>query len=130
MEPTELAHYERLLKALEKDLLAKATLRIEPNRTDDAAIGEDEDEQPLNEMLQSIASSRNRNTSLVLKRITRALRKARQAPEDFGLCEECEEDIEEGRLKAMPYAELCVDCQSKRDPRGGSKTRRNPFEFV
>ncbi|MGI5861625.1 MAG: TraR/DksA family transcriptional regulator [Myxococcales bacterium] len=129
MEPTELAHYERLLKALEKDILAKGAQRIEPNRSDEAAVGEDEDEQPLNEMLQSIASSRNRNMSLVLKRIARALKKVRETPDEFGLCEECEEDIEQGRLKAMPYAELCVDCQSKRDPRGRPQTRRSPFEF-
>mgnify|MGYP000956880684 CR=1 FL=1 len=130
MKPTELAHYERLLKSLEEEIRTKGARRIEPNRNDDASAGADEDEQPLNEMLQSIASSRNRNMSLVLKRIARTLQKIRQTPEEFGLCEECEEDIEEGRLKAMPYAELCVDCQSKRDPRGGRQTRRNPFEFV
>jgi DnaK suppressor protein len=130
MTPSDLAHYERLLQALQRELLKKGPQRIEPNRTDDAQVGEDEDEQPLNEMLQSIASSRNRNSDVLLKLTRKALSKLSQSPDDFGLCEECEEEIEQGRLKAMPYAELCLDCQSKRDRRPAAPTRRNPFEFT
>lgn len=29
----------------------------------------------------------------------------------YGLCEECEEEISENRLKAMPTATLCIDCK-------------------
>lgn len=129
MTPSELETYERLLQALLRDVLKKGPQRIEPNRTDDAKIGQDEDEQPLNEMLQAIASSRNRNSEVVLQRARRALAKLHNSPDEFGLCESCEENIEEGRLKAMPYAELCVECQSKRDPRGPT-TRRAVTEFL
>lgn len=129
MTPSEIETFERLLLALQRDILKKGTQRIEPNRTDDAKVGGDEDEQPLNEMLQSIASSRNRNNEAVLARVRRALAKLQKNPDDFGLCESCEEEIEAGRLKAMPYSELCVDCQSKRDPRGPT-TRRALTEYL
>ncbi len=33
----------------------------------------------------------------------------------YGLCEDCEERIEEGRLLAMPFARVCVDCKSKHE---------------
>lgn len=33
----------------------------------------------------------------------------------FGLCEECKSPITKARLKAVPYARLCVKCQSKRE---------------
>lgn len=46
----------RALQALVSDVAAKATRRIAPNRTDETKVGGDEDEQPLNEMLQAIAS--------------------------------------------------------------------------
>ena len=39
-----------------RELTGKTIAKIEPNRTDDAKVGGDEDEQPLNEMLQAIAS--------------------------------------------------------------------------
>ena len=32
---------------------------------------------------------------------------------NYGVCQECGEQIGAGRLKAMPLANYCVDCQSK-----------------
>jgi DnaK suppressor protein len=33
----------------------------------------------------------------------------------YGICESCEVDIAEGRLEAMPFTRLCVNCQSERE---------------
>lgn len=129
MTKSELAAYRRRLMALQNELMGKGAQKIEPNRTDDAAVGLDEDAQPLNEMLQSIASSRNKNANGALERIARALRKLKESPDDYGLCEACDEEIGEGRLTAMPFAELCVDCQQKRDGPKGPATRRSLWEF-
>ena len=35
----------------------------------------------------------------------------------FGICEDCKITIAKSRLKAVPYARLCVKCQEKRDKR-------------
>lgn len=32
---------------------------------------------------------------------------------DYGICEECEEAISEKRLMLMPFARMCVRCQSE-----------------
>ena len=123
-------------KALEKRLLAliaelsgKTPARIEPNRTSDEQSGGDEDAQPLNEMMQAIASNRNRTQGGVLVKAQKALGKLRDAPDEFGLCEECEEEIAMPRLTAMPYAELCVDCQASRDGNKGPATRRKLTDY-
>lgn len=128
MTTDELRHFRNALTALRDELLGKGRAKIEPNRKDDAEVGEDEDEQPLNEMLNSIASNRNRNATATLARVDKALKKLREQPDEFGLCEDCGDEVAEPRLKAMPYAELCVECQSKRDPRG-PQTRRNLYDF-
>jgi len=107
----------RALLALVDEVSSKGRRRIAPNRTDEARVGGDEDEQPLNEMLQAIASDRNRASGDVLGRAQRALERLERAPDEAGTCEECGEDIAWGRLKAMPYAELCVACQGKLDRR-------------
>lgn len=31
---------------------------------------------------------------------------------EYGICEDCEEEIPIGRLKAMPFARLCVKCKA------------------
>ncbi|MCX5708914.1 MAG: TraR/DksA family transcriptional regulator [Candidatus Omnitrophica bacterium] len=33
----------------------------------------------------------------------------------FGVCEECKTVLTKARLKALPYARLCLDCQQKRE---------------
>ena len=35
----------------------------------------------------------------------------------YGLCVDCGSEIDAARLKAIPYAALCLKCQSKRDQR-------------
>src|SRR5512142_910450 len=113
MTPAQLKKHQQLLTDLRASLLSKGPAKIEPNRTDETKVGGDEDEQPLNEMLQAIASERNRASGDVLGRAQRALEKLDRAPDEAGACQECGEDIPWGRLKAMPYAELCVGCQGK-----------------
>ena len=33
----------------------------------------------------------------------------------YGICEECEESIEERRLEALPWVKLCITCQSRKE---------------
>src|ERR1700690_1711692 len=39
----------------------------------------------------------------------------------YGLCLKCEEEIAGKRLKAIPWAELCIRCQEMADRLAGSK---------
>ena len=119
-----------LLLGLHGELTGKTPLKIEPNRTDDARVGGDEDEQPLNEMMQAIASSRNRNMDGVLKRVLKALGKLRNDPDSYGECEDCGDELPYGRLKAMPYVEFCVECQGKKDKPKGGPTRKKLTDYT
>jgi DnaK suppressor protein len=44
----------------------------------------------------------------------------------YGLCEDCEEPMPRKRLDAIPWAPLCVACQSKAETMGGAS--RASFE--
>jgi len=129
MTPAQRSQLKTALQALEAQLQGKGPRKVEPNRTGEAEVGGDEDEQPLNEMLQSIASNRNRSDAATLVLVRRALEKLSADPDAFGECEECGDEIPLGRLKAMPYAELCVSCQAKRDPRT-LPTRKKLTDYV
>ena len=61
-------HRQRLLD-LKAEILAEGDIDLPPGRQDVTAVGSDEDAQPLTEMSQAIASSRNRNRSAVLARV-------------------------------------------------------------
>lgn len=39
----------------------------------------------------------------------------------YGICLECEEEIAPKRLKAIPWAELCINCQERADESGSQR---------
>lgn len=129
MDPAVLKRYRQKLLDLKAEIIAEGDIEIEPGRKDPAAVGSDEDEQPLAEMSQTIASSRNRSRSDVLIRVGAALTRIDGDPESFGLCSECEEPISEKRLQLMPYVELCVECQQAKDGPSKSGPRRHLRDF-
>ncbi|GAB7025058.1 RNA polymerase-binding protein DksA [Geotalea toluenoxydans] len=47
------------------------------------------------------------------RKLINKIKEALQRIEDgtFGICEVCEEDISEARLKARPVTTLCIDCK-------------------
>ena len=129
MDQAALKRYRQKLHDLKTEILAEGDIEIEPGRKDPAAVGSDEDEQPLAEMSQAIASSRNRSRADVLARVGVALSRIEEDPESFGLCTECDEPISEKRLQLMPYVELCVECQQAQDGPRSSGSRRHLRDF-
>jgi len=128
-KPTALeAHRQRLL-AKKSEILSEGDVAIEPGRKDPTKVGTDDDEAPLTEMAQVIASKRNRSRGDELAKVMAALKRLDEEPEMFGLCVECEEPISPRRLELLPYAELCVDCQSGEDAPKGPSTRRHLRDF-
>jgi DnaK suppressor protein len=130
MTPKQRENHRKTLERLRAEVLQVAPAQIEPNRKDPATTGvADEDAQALSEMMQVLASKRNEGKAALLRQIDHALTKLVDAPDDFGLCEECEEEISPKRLAAVPYATLCVACQGKRDPKlGGTRKKLTDYK--
>lgn len=129
MNAKKLAAHKETLEKLRKEALGKAPVRLEPNRKDDTDVGvADEDAQALSEMMQVLGSQRNKGQAELVARIDRALRKIELQPDEFGLCDECGDEIKPRRLEVMPYATLCTDCQGARDPRRGA-SRKSLTDF-
>jgi DnaK suppressor protein len=110
------------------EILSQGDVGIEPNRTNPAQVGGDEDEQALSEMHQVIASRRNRVRTGDLGRILAALKRLDEHPDEFGLCSECGEPIGK-RLEVLPFVELCVECQQARDGSPKGPNRRHLRDF-
>lgn len=124
----DLARLRKALVEMRADIVREGDIEIEPVRRDPGDVGGDEDEQPLAEMSQVIASKRNRARKETLGRIDAALRRLETDPDMVGLCTECEEPIGK-RLVLVPYAELCVGCQQLADGATKPRGRRNLLDF-
>ncbi len=74
--------------------------------------------EPSGDIYDQASSERDRELGLLLgdrereklRNIDEALLKIEEG--EYGICEECEEEIPIGRLKVMPFAHYCVKCKS------------------
>jgi DnaK suppressor protein len=108
---------ERLDEIKEILLKMKAETLKEINKslksTSDAPSGE-----PSGDIYDQASSERDRELGLLLgdrereklRNIDEALLKFEEG--EYGICEECGDDIPLGRLKVMPFARYCVRCKS------------------
>jgi DnaK suppressor protein len=53
----------------------------------------------------------HQNAKQLLTQVTDALERFEQGT--YGLCERCGSEIDPARLKALPYATLCLHCQQR-----------------
>lgn len=65
-----------------------------------------------------------------LKDIEAALERIEK--EEYGICQRCEEEISQKRLKALPWAAYCIHCQERidRERRHQSRDAARDTEFV
>lgn len=112
------------LLAIRSEILSEGDVAIEPARKDTTDLVGDQDADPLTEMNQVIASKRNRSRTDVLTRVMSALKRLEDSPGEFGACGDCGDPIGR-RLEAMPYVELCLECQDTLDgkPTKGGRRR-------
>jgi RNA polymerase-binding transcription factor DksA len=47
--------------------------------------------------------------------VNEALRRLYKAPDEFGKCQECGNEISFERLDALPHARLCIKCKAKEE---------------
>lgn len=57
--------------------------------------------------------SLERNVKDLLQRVEMALKSLEKGT--FGICRRCGKEIDPARLKALPYADLCIDCKRKEE---------------
>ena len=73
----------------------------------------DEVDQTASELEQSMRLRLRNREALFLKKIEEALTRIKE--DRFGLCAECNEEIELKRLEARPTATFCVHCKEEKE---------------
>jgi DnaK suppressor protein len=101
-----------ILEKLKEDTLREIRKSVKNGTEAVAAI------EPGGDIYDQASSERDRELGLLLgdrerekiHNIDEALLRIDDG--DYGICEECDEDIPLGRLKAMPFTRHCVKCKS------------------
>lgn len=127
MDKKRLQSLRELLKHLRNETLAR--VRDYRREQDDAATPPPGDELDMARSLAEVETEASliERAEYRLKAIDAALARLEQGR--YGECEDCGLDIPLERLRALPFATRCVDCQGKRN-RGigvGEGTIDEPF---
>lgn len=64
--------------------------------------------------------------SVLVRRLRAAIERINDG--SYGLCLECEDEIASKRLKAIPWAELCIGCQERADNMTSNRERMPPLQ--
>jgi len=69
----------------------------------------DAEEQSVDEFVQEVDLALMQMKTDTLRKIDQAIQRLEQGK--YGRCEECDQEIAAARLRALPFAVLCRDCQ-------------------
>lgn len=115
MIPTEINKFRKVLEAtvIEFDQVTRRrdAIRIEP-AADELERGLQAGEREFAMQYLEVGCINVREARAALQRIQEGT---------YGICLECEDEIEEKRLAAIPYARLCIICQEAMDCNCGAK---------
>ncbi len=101
------------LEEIKEKLIAERELLIEKLKGNDLSVDASETPDPVDLAVRNysknvmLAVSENESRQLLL--INEALE--RIADDEYGVCQNCEQDINPKRLNAIPWARFCLSCQ-------------------
>ena len=104
---------KRMLSERRREMQNDVQTRIREGRTDRPREVGDDLEQSDADIQEHIELALLQMRAETLSRIDEAL--ARLEAGQYGSCRECEREISEGRLRALPFAVRCQSCEERRE---------------
>jgi DnaK suppressor protein len=104
---------KKALKEIRQRLLEERASLVEKLKDNDLSVDDSETPDPVDLAVRNysknvmLAVSENESRQLAL--IDEAL--MRVDDEEYGLCQNCEQEINPKRLEAIPWARYCLNCQ-------------------
>ena len=111
LNPSDVDSFRRLLNQRISELRFEAGKTVE-NMDEDGNFPDPTDRASLEASRNSVLRIRDRERKLIFK-IQEALQRLDNG--EYGICEECGEEIGIGRLKARPVTTLCITCKSSQE---------------
>ena len=112
MTPQELEYFRNLLNQMLVDAQRNGDSTLEEMTDNQSAYADPADRATAESDRAFTLRIRDRERKLITK-IKEALQ--RMDDGEYGICEECGEDISLPRLKARPVTTLCVSCKARQE---------------
>ena len=113
MDKRRVEHYKKKLLAKQEELRRMVIRSEQDGREADGEITQDLADRAANSYTKEFLFHQSDDNRRILQLIEDALRRAEDG--SYGLCVECQQDVQIKRLDAVPWARHCIECQEKQE---------------
>ena len=111
MDKKRLEYYKKKLQARREELMKTIARTEEEGRQADDDPTVDLADKAANSYTKEFLFGMTNTDRVILNQIEAALK--RIAGDDYGVCANCQEELQQKRLEAVPWAKHCINCQEK-----------------
>lgn len=112
MDPNKIEEFRKILQSQLDELLREAGRTVSEMTDEKTNFPDPTDRASLESDRNFELRIRDRERKLIMK-IREAMDRLDDG--DFGICESCEEEIGDARLRARPVTTLCIDCKTEQE---------------
>ena len=113
MDKKRIEYYKKKLQAMREDLLKTIARTEEEGRTADDDPTVDLADKAANSYTKEFLFGQTNTDRSTLALIDSALERIKNG--EFGVCVNCEAELQQKRLEAVPWARHCTICQEKQE---------------
>jgi DnaK suppressor protein len=113
MDKKRLEYYKKKLQARREELLKSIARTEEEGRAADDDPTVDLADKAANSYTKEFLFGQNNTDRSTLQLIDQALERIKSNA--YGYCEQCESELQQKRLDAVPWARHCTACQEKQE---------------
>src|ERR1700739_3821167 len=111
MDKKRLDYYKKKLQSRREELMKTIASTEEGGRPADAEHTADIAEKAANSYTKEFLFGMTNSDRTILSMIDAALKRIQS--NEYGLCANCQEEMQQKRLEAVPWAKHCINCQEK-----------------
>jgi len=113
MDKKRLENYRKKLQAKREDLVRTIARVEEEGRAADEDTTVDLADKAANSYTKEFLFGQTNTDRSFLSLIEEALKRMKAGT--YGMCANCEEEVQQKRLDAVPWAKFCIECQEKQE---------------
>lgn len=111
MDKKRLDYYKKKLQARREELVKNIARTEEEGRAADDDPTVDLADKAANSYTKEFLFGQTNTDRSILQLIEEALKRIQE--NEYGLCANCQDEMQQKRLEAVPWAKHCVSCQEK-----------------
>ena len=113
MDKKKVEQYRKRLESKREELMRLVSKSEQDGRSVDEEITQDIADKAANSYTKEFLFHQSDDNRRILQLVQEALGRIKSG--EYGLCVACQEDVQQKRLEAVPWARHCIECQEKQE---------------